>query len=76
MEKFVQSVQKRKKKVDKGDEPQCISWSTDPGNKINFFKQAKKVGGMKVQSRRMFISSLDGKSDKECAEATFFAIWF
>ena len=39
------------------------------GTKSNFYKQVKKVGGMKVPSKKMFISSLDGMSDKECAEA-------
>ena len=39
------------------------------GTKSYFYKQVKKVGGMKVHNKKMFNSSLDGKSDKECAEA-------
>ena len=34
------------------------------GTKSNFYKQIKKVGGMKVHNKKMFISSLDGQSDK------------
>ena len=34
------------------------------GTKSNFYKQIKKVGGMKVPNKKMFISSLDGQSDK------------
>ena len=39
------------------------------GTRSNFYKKVKKVGGMKEPNKKMFISSLDGKSDKQCAEA-------
>ena len=39
------------------------------GTKSNFYRQVKKVGGFKTKQKKLFISSLEGKTDKECAEA-------
>ena len=60
---------KEKRKAIKG--MNCTEFADQliQGSKSNFFRQVKKVGGVKVQNRKLFISALDGKSDKECAEA-------
>ena len=39
------------------------------GTKSNFYRQVKKVGGLKPKHVKMNIASLEGKSDMECAEA-------
>ena len=39
------------------------------GSRGNFYKQVKKVGGLKQQSCRLNIESLEGKSDYDCAQA-------
>ena len=63
------SFRKEKRKSIKGMNFNEFADQLIQGSKSNFFRQVKKVGGMKVPSKKMFISSLDGKSDKECAEA-------
>ena len=39
------------------------------GSKGNFYRQVRKVGGLKSKSKKLFIASLEGKSDLECAQA-------
>ena len=39
------------------------------GSKGNFYRQAKKVGGLKQKSTQLNIASLEGKSDRDCAQA-------
>ena len=39
------------------------------GTKGNFYKQVKKVGGLKDKHGKLDIASLEGKSDKQCAQA-------
>ena len=39
------------------------------GSRGNFYRQVKKVGGVKQQSYRLNIESLEGKSDYDCAQA-------
>ena len=39
------------------------------GSHSNFYKQVKKVSGKEVKNQKLFISSLDGMSDQECAQA-------
>ena len=39
------------------------------GSHSNFYRQVRKVGGLKDKSRRLRIASLEGKSDQECAQA-------
>ena len=39
------------------------------GSQRNFYKQVKKVGGLKLPSGRLNIASLEGKTDQECAQA-------
>ena len=60
---------KEKRKAIKGMNYNQFADQLIEGTKKNFYKQVKKVGGSKVLDKKMFISSLDGKSDKECAEA-------
>jgi hypothetical protein len=60
---------KEKRKAIKGMNYNQFADQLIEGTKKNFYKQVKKVGGIKVLDKKMFISSLDGKSDKECAEA-------
>ena len=60
---------KEKRKSIKGMNSNVFADQLIQGSTSIFFRQVKKVGGMKVQSKKMFISSLDGKSDKQCAEA-------
>ena len=35
----------------------------------NFYKQVRKVGGQKATNKKLFIASMEGKSDEECAQA-------
>ena len=39
------------------------------GSHSDFYKQVRKVGGLKVANKKLFIASLEGKSDEECAQA-------
>ena len=39
------------------------------GSRGNFYRQVKKVGGVKQKISRLNIESLEGKSDTECAQA-------
>ena len=39
------------------------------GSHSNFYRQVKKVSGMKMRNSKLFIASLEGKSDQECAQA-------
>ena len=39
------------------------------GSHSNFYGQVRKVGGQKLAHKKLFIASLEGMSDLECANA-------
>ena len=39
------------------------------GSRSNFYRQVRKVGGLKDKNKKLLIASLEGKSDLECAQA-------
>ena len=39
------------------------------GSHSDFYRQVRKVGGLKSANKKLFIASLEGKSDEECAQA-------
>ena len=39
------------------------------GSHSNFYSQVKKVSGLKVAHKKLFIASLEGMTDQECAQA-------
>ena len=39
------------------------------GTQRNFYQKVKRVGGLKTQSGKLNIASLEGKTDQECAQA-------
>ena len=64
LRKLCTRFRKEKQKAIKGLNYIKFSDQLIQGTKSNFYKQIKKVGGMKVPNKKMFISSLDGQSDK------------
>ena len=39
------------------------------GSHSDLYRQVRKVGGLKSANKKLFIASLEGKSDEECAQA-------
>ena len=53
-------LRKERRKAIKGINYNQFADQLIQGTKSNFYKQIKKVSGMKVPNKKMFISSLDG----------------
>ena len=58
-----------KRKAVKGMNCEQFAGNLISGSHSNFYKQVKKVSGQKVMNKKLFISSLEGKTDQECAQA-------
>ena len=60
---------RNKRKAVKGMNYEQFTGSLISGSHSNFYRQVKKVCGQKVGHQKLFIASLEGKTDQECAQA-------
>ena len=60
---------RRKRKAVRGRNQNQFADKLIEGSRSNFYRQVRKVGGLKDKNKKLLIASLEGKSDLECAQA-------
>ena len=67
--KLKRKFRKGKRRAIRGLHCEAFADRIIQGSKANFDKEVRKVGGLKLKNKKMFISSLEGMSDLQCAQA-------